>query len=73
MDPSSQGLLMKSEEQLDAAEFIDKVATDMQHISESAVLADLAKCRNREGMWSKPFVWKGLFKHTELSKVAVRI
>jgi len=84
LDPERQGDLL-SQEELEAVEFIDTVAGNMQ-LNDTVVMAEVAGYRTKStGIWGKPFLWKsverlspiiwwkGMCGSSELSKVAVRI
>lgn len=85
LDPLNQGSNLTQEQQIDAMEFIHKVAVDMKVDSLENVMTDLANYRSKHKLWSKTFLWscirstspvswwRGLCGTTVLSKVAIRI
>lgn len=84
LDPSHQGNNISPSEQVDAMEYIFKVATDMNVVVKD-VMDDLANYKAKNNLWNKSFLWasvssttpvvwwRGLCGTTALSKVAIRI
>ncbi|CAG5055508.1 unnamed protein product [Parnassius apollo] len=82
LDPTTQGLELTQEEELQGMEFIYNLS---HHLSLFNVMADLACYKAKENFWARPFLWssldsiepiiwwKGICGSTELSKVAIRI
>lgn len=85
LDPTLRGQNLSTTEMLDGTEFIANVAKNTDGVDESTVLAEYAKYKVKEELWSKDFLWKaagkvsastwwnGLCPSTHLSKVATRI
>ncbi|CAH1643074.1 unnamed protein product [Spodoptera littoralis] len=81
LDPRSQGIELEEEHEVDAMGFIHDVSQSLN----IDVGVDLANYRAKQGLWSRPFIWKnvaemdpvvwwrGLCKSKLLSRVAVRI
>ncbi|XP_022817532.1 zinc finger BED domain-containing protein RICESLEEPER 2-like [Spodoptera litura] len=81
LDPRSQGIELDEEHEVDAMKFIHDVSKSLN----IDVGVDLANYRAKQGLWSRPFIWKnvaemdpvvwwrGLCKSKLLSRVAVRI
>ncbi|KAG7308255.1 hypothetical protein JYU34_006934 [Plutella xylostella] len=81
LDPRSQGIELNEESEVDAMEFIHDVGQSLN----IDIGVDLANYRAKNGLWSKPFLWKhvaemdpvvwwkGLCGSKLLSRVAVRI
>ncbi|XP_052752387.1 uncharacterized protein LOC128201000 [Galleria mellonella] len=81
LDPRSQGIELEEEHEVDAMEFIHDVSQSLN----IDVGVDLANYRAKQGLWSRPFIWKnvaeidpvvwwrGLCKSKLLNRVAVRI
>ncbi|CAG4953974.1 unnamed protein product [Parnassius apollo] len=80
-DPKSAGIVLNQAEETEAMELIYNLA---EHCNIDC-LADLAKYKAKEGLWSKPFIWKaaekvnpilwwkGICGSSQLSKVAPRV
>ncbi|CAH0402535.1 unnamed protein product [Chilo suppressalis] len=81
LDRRSQGIELEEEHEVDAMEFIHDVGQSLN----IDVGVDLANYRAKQGLWSRPFIWKhvaemdpvvwwrGLCRSKLLSRVAVRI
>lgn len=68
LNPASQGHRLTEEEIIDGTEFIDSIASRMQHIDDGQVMVDLAGYRSKgSGMWAKPFLWKSVDKLSPLT------
>jgi len=62
LDPKLKEKNLMPEEEMEGIECISNVARHTDNIDEATVLAEFAKYKVKEGLWSKEFVWNTVNK-----------